>query len=548
MTNVAVIPARGGSKGIPRKCIRPLAGRPLIAYAIEACRQSSGIERVVVSTEDDEIAMLSERFGADVIMRPAALADDVTPLDPVIAHAVDEAERRFGERYGIVVTVQPTAPLVTAADVGRALALFDVRPGPDTVISVVEDRHLTWSLADGRPVPDYRARVNRQLLEPRFRETGAIIACRRDQLRSGTRIGANIELLQMPASRSVDIDTYTDLFVCESILSRRRVVIAVAGYPAIGLGHAYRAILLAHELVHFDIQFVCEARSELAASTIRQYNYEVVTCPDGELLATILALKPHLVINDLLDTDADYVRHLKAANCRVVNFEDLGPGADHADLVVNALYDPDPARPGHLAGADYFCLRDEFVYRAESAARTSVERILVTFGGVDENNLTLRSIDALVPVCRPRGIALDVVVGPGFRYHAQVQAALQRHDYPGLRIAAATSRISDYMMAADVAVTSGGRTVLELAALRVPMVVVCQNARELTHSFANAENGVVNLGIHSAVAQIEIAAAVQRLIEDSEARNGLRAKLSLHDLSGGKRRVAKAIVALFEDS
>jgi spore coat polysaccharide biosynthesis predicted glycosyltransferase SpsG len=295
------------------------------------------------------------------------------------------------------------------------------------------------------------------------------------------------------------------------------------------------------------VRFVCEARSELAAATIRQHNYEVDVCPDGGLLAAILGLKPHLVINDLLDTDAAYVAALKTAGCRVVNFEDLGPGADHADLVVNALYDDDPGRPGHLAGPDYFCLRDEFVYGAERAVRPSVGRILVTFGGVDENNLTMRSIDVLVPVCRSRRIAIDVVVGPGFRYHAELDSAVRRHAYPELRVAAATSRISDYMLAADMAMTSGGRTVLELASLRVPTIVVCQNARELTHSFATPENGILNLGLHSAIGDDDLESAVVGLIDDARLRDRLREKLSRRDLTGGKRRVAKAIAALLED-
>lgn len=541
---IAIIPARGGSKGIPRKSIRPLAGKPMIFYAIDACLNCRQIGRVVVSTDDDEIALLSERFGANVIMRPPALADDVTPLDPVIAHAVTVAEQRFGETYGAVLTVQPTSPLVTAADLVRAVSLLESQPPVDTVISVVDDRHLSWTLADGKPVPAYAARVNRQKLEPRFRETGAIIACQRAQLRTGTRIGERIHLLEMPATRSVDIDTYSDLFLCESILSRRRVVFAVTGYPAIGLGHAYRALMLAHELVQCDVRFVCERRSALSAGAIAQQNYEVETCPDGQLLNAVLALKPDLVINDLLDTDAAYVRALKDHGCRVVNFEDLGPGSALADLVVNALYDGYPSPGTHLVGPQYFCLRDEFLYLPRREPRDDVRKILVTFGGVDENNLTARVVDALVPECGPRGIAIDVVVGPGYRHQDELRRVVERHAYPALQVAASTSRISDFMVAADIAVTSGGRTVLELASLAIPTLVICQNEREATHSFATWENGVLNLGLHSGVTGERIAEQVSRLVDGAALRQEMRGKLANWDLTKGKRRVANAIVSL----
>lgn len=546
METVAIIPARGGSKGIPRKCVRPLAGRPLIAYAIDACRNCRGIDRVIVTTDDPEIAMLSERFGAHVVMRPAALANDATPLDPVVVHAVDAAEQEFGVRFELVVTVQPTSPLVTAADIERAIELLRSPEQPDTVLTVMDDRHLAWTLREGVPVPAYQARVNRQQLEPRFRETGAVIACRREQLRAGSRIGRRIRLIELPATRSVDIDTFEDLFVCESILTRKRIVFAVTGFAAVGLGHAFRAIMLANELVKHELHFVCEHRSELAAETIRARNYAVDMCPNGGLLDAVLALKPDLVINDILDTDAEYVRSLKASGCLVVNFEDLGAGSDHADLVINALYDDEPQRHSHLAGPEYFCLRDEFLYLPDRQPRPTVERVLVTFGGTDENNLAARIIELLAPVCRPRGIAIDVVVGPGFRHGRELDEAVRRCGADAVHVAGSTSRISDFMMTADLALTSGGRTVLELASLRVPTLVICQNERELTHRFASAENGVLNLGLHDAVPPETIVASFLRLVDDREVREAMRERMGRWDLTKGKRRVTKSVVSLFD--
>ncbi|MGH8630308.1 MAG: cytidylyltransferase domain-containing protein, partial [Burkholderiales bacterium] len=109
---LAVIPARGGSKGIPRKNLRPLAGKPLIWYAIQACLAVRPRMRVVVSTDDEEIALFAERFGAEVLQRSPALAGDEVTLDPVIVHVVQQSEERWRERYEVIVTVQPTSPLL----------------------------------------------------------------------------------------------------------------------------------------------------------------------------------------------------------------------------------------------------------------------------------------------------------------------------------------------------------------------------------------------------------------------------------------------------
>ena len=145
---IAIIPARGGSKGIPRKNLRPVAGRPLIYYSIMACLKSSLLDRVVVSTDDDEIALFAERFGADVLMRSRELADDLTTLDPVIYSVVRQAEKQWKDYYGIVISVQPTSPLIIAADIDAVIGILDV--GVDTVITVVDDRHLNWTIKEQR--------------------------------------------------------------------------------------------------------------------------------------------------------------------------------------------------------------------------------------------------------------------------------------------------------------------------------------------------------------------------------------------------------------
>ncbi len=540
---VVIIPARGGSKGIPRKNLRPLAGKPLIAYAIQAALNAGSVSRVVVSTEDDEIALISERLGAHVIRRPAELANDVATLDPVIVHAVKAAEQAWNEQYDHVITVQPTSPLIESSDIERGIAIL-ASTGADSVVSVVDDRHLNWTVEEGKARPLYQHRVNRQQLPANFRETGAVIGCRRDQIESGTRIGRHIELLEIDKDKSFDVDSFSDLFLCEAVLSRKRIVFTVVGYPKVGLGHAYRTTMLANELVSYDLVFVCEERSSLAADFIRAQNYTVVTCADGELAQTVIGLDADLVINDILDTEADYIHRLKGAGIKVVNFEDMGSGYLEADMVVNALYPHQLPSEHVLVGAKYFCLRDEFLLSGQRPVTESVKRILVSFGGVDEGDLTCRVLDLIAPECMERGIAVDVVVGPGYNHSASLDALLAR--YPGLenRCVKGTTRISDFMLAADLAFTSGGRTVLELAALHVPMVVICQNQRETTHTFASSDNGIVNLGHRLGLEDEQIVSTFRQVVDSAELRGLMCRKMSALDLRKGKDRVIRRIKSL----
>jgi len=541
-----IIPARGGSKGIPRKNLRPLCGKPLMAYAINAARAVEGA-RVVVSTDDDEIEFFARRLGADVLRRPAELATDAVTIDPVVVHTADRAEQEWREEYGIVITVQPTSPLIGSHDIEAAIELFAGDGNLETVISAVDDRHLRWRSVAGRVVPEYAARVNRQQLPPVFRETGAIIACRRRVLDTGSRIGRNVSLYPMPEERSVDIDTLRDFWLCEQILSRRRILFSVIGNRATGLGHAFRAVMLANELVKFEVSFVCEEDDDLAIEHIRKHNYPVHVCAAGTRREYILSLKPDLVINDILDTSADYVLALKKAGMAVVNFEDMGLGAEVADLVFNALYPHQLPNDHIFVGPRYFCLRDEFLHLPERNEKAGVRRVLITFGGVDEGNLTTRVLAAVGRELLEAGINVDVVLGPGFAHHHELQAVADRLDSENLSVIPATQRISDYMLAADLAITSAGRTVLELASLSVPIIAICQNDRETTHSFASSENGIINLGLRHAVTDGKIAEVTQKVVTDGELRSAMRRKLSRLNLAGGKKRVVGHIVSLLRE-
>lgn len=541
---IAVIPARGGSKGIPRKNLRPVAGRPLIYYSIMACLKSSLLDRVVVSTDDDEIALLAERFGADVLIRSKKLSDDHTTLDPVIISAVEQAEKNWSESYGIVVTVQPTSPLIVAGDIDSAIGMF--KDGVDTVITVVDDRHLNWTIKDGRPAANYEARVNRQKLPVNFKETGALIACTKTQLEVGSRIGRHVELLEMPHDRSFDIDTFSDLMLCESLIKRKRIVFTVAGSHQVGLGHVYRALMLAHELVSYDIHFVCERSNDLAIQSIKKQHYTVHVCDDGDLGKACVKILPGLVINDILDTTPEYICFLKNNSIKVINFEDLGDGAKKADLVINALYPEREKVPNALAGSEYFCLRDEFLYIEKSPVSSKVKRILLTFGGVDEGNLAARCFKLIAQYCKEKDIAIDIVTGPGFIGQNILTEMVKDYQDLVVDVAKGTKKISDYMNKADMAITSGGRTVLELAALNVPTIVICQNERETTHEFLVLDNGVINLGNRELVENADIISSFRDVVENKEKRMDMIEKSKKKNLSLGKKRVIKRIIDLLE--
>ena len=212
----------------------------------------------------------------------------------------------------------------------------------------------------------------------------------------------------------IEIQSYQDWWVCEKLIGRRRIVFRSIGNIEIGMGHIYRDLTLAHEITDHEIIFVCEEKDQQAFMHAALSDYMVHVAPAEQIEKDILDFKPHLVINDMLYSSAEYVNRLKAAGIRVVNFEDLGPGAAVADVTFNDIFD-DPLIDGKniLWGPEYFFLREEFVDARPREFVESVGHLLITFGGTDQFNLTMKTLRAVLEICRNHQLYVHIVTGPG---------------------------------------------------------------------------------------------------------------------------------------
>jgi CMP-N,N'-diacetyllegionaminic acid synthase len=228
---LALIPARGGSKGVPRKNVRTLVGKPLIAWTIEAARNCPSLDRVVVSTDDEEIAGVAREYGAEVpFLRPAALAQDDTPDLPVCKHCLVWLTECEGYRPDVVLWLRPTVPLRLPEDMEGAVALL-VQSGADGVRSICRaEHHPYWMkrLEAGRLVPlvdgcDERTYYRRQLLPSAYRLNGAADVVRRDLVLQSetTMYGDDVRGFVMPVERSVDLDGEMDFALAEWLLRGR---------------------------------------------------------------------------------------------------------------------------------------------------------------------------------------------------------------------------------------------------------------------------------------------------------------------------------------
>ncbi|MBI4118606.1 MAG: acylneuraminate cytidylyltransferase family protein [Parcubacteria group bacterium] len=216
---LAVIPARGGSKGIPRKNIKLLGGKPLIAWSIEAALASLFVDRVAVSTDDKEIAEVARKYGAEVIMRPAELSEDATPMDPVLAHAVLSLEK---ESYtpDAVLLLQPTSPLRTTEHIDEGVGTF-LNGDFDSLVSVEIIRNGQHKIVEGnRLVPVFSKVQNRDKREPLVIENGALYISKTSLIKEGRIRGDAIGFYEMDRYASLDIDVPIDFIVAERLFKK----------------------------------------------------------------------------------------------------------------------------------------------------------------------------------------------------------------------------------------------------------------------------------------------------------------------------------------
>lgn len=538
-----VIPARGGSKSIPRKNVSPLADRPLVAHAIRTALAAASGARVVVSTDDAEIAHIARRTGAHVVMRPPSLATDEVTLDPVVYDTVLR-EEAAGHTSDHVVTIQPTSPLLRPATVARILRRLAADEA-DTILTAVDDTHLAWGLRDGVPQPEYASRLNRQFLPPRFRETGGVIASHRRWVRDDSRFGPRVALEIVDAIEGLDIDSPEDWLFAEAALGRRRVAFITIGNEQNGLGHATRTRNLLECLHGHPTLVLCDPSQQLAVERLRSSCHRVEVCERRAMLERMVAWGAEIVVHDELETDPRDLAAERAAGLRVVLFEDNGPATEAADLVFDALAPAHRTRPelGRWYGPSAYDLREEFRLAERAEFYDPPRRVLLTFGGTDPAGLTGRVLDAMVGVCP---LPITIVAGIGMSRYAELAervATLRAvgHQIDLLRDVAV---MSDVIRAADIAFSSAGRTLYELAHMGVPAVVIRQNQRESQHAFASIENGFLDLGLHDGVTTAQIRTAFASLRDNAPLRRALRERMLAIDLTSGRARIVRMILGV----
>ena len=526
MKILAVIPARAGSKGIPNKNIRIIGGHPLIYYAISNALRSKLITDIIVSTDSQAVRIIASQMGVSCRWRDEKLCRDDVTLDAVIYDAIP-AEKK----WDYIVTLQPTSPTLSVSSLDSAIR-YAIDNGLDTLISAINAPHLSWGEKDGKKVPNYKERLNRQYLPPCYMETGAFVISRAAVVTEKTRIGEKMDVFELPENEAVDVDTFADLRTVAANLEKPKVAFYVNGNNSRGIGHIYRALELADEFyVKPDIYYdVNQTNLNVFGKTT---HYLIPVNGIADLFERCRREQYTIFINDILTTSIDYMIALRKVlpHARIINFEDDGEGADKADLVFNALLS-ESDQPNVYAGEKYYIAGKTFLFYEPIEIREHVENVFISFGGADPQNYTDRLMKIIT---KPEYAAIRFTVVLG-RAKNNVAALMEYNSYDNIEVLFDVENMPELMSACDAAVTSRGRTGYELALLGIPTIAMAQNRREEQHGFVSNENGFSYIGLNP---DDEVIEATLKMYIGLSRNSRLRYQelLLRHDLRAGRKRI-----------
>ncbi|MDR1775067.1 MAG: cytidyltransferase [Actinomycetes bacterium] len=537
---VAIIPARAGSKGIPNKNLRILAGHPLLYYAIRTARKSRYINRVILSTDLDDGRELAKIMGAEYHQRPEHLAADNVTLDAVICDAA------AGIDCDYVITLQPTTPTLRTETLDAAIQKM-VSGSMDSLVSVVNRPHQFWYHGESG-LQRFMPAVNRQQMPPLYYETGAFVISSAQTIAAGSRFGPITEVFETPESESIDIDSFEDLVAAENALQSRPIAFFVNGNAEIGMGHIYRTLEIADEFyskpdIYYDRTITDPASFGYTTHTLIPVEGNV------GFLESLRNKNYGAIINDILNTDEGFMHSLKQVqpHAGIVNFEDAGEGSAIADIVINAMYEHS-GNEKTFSGPAYFVINKRFLLYEPITIHPGIRRVFISFGGADPGNYT----EMLLEIIRDESYApYDFTVVLGRVKHISEALLSEIEGVQNISIHRDVTDMPALMSLNDIGICSYGRTSYELAFLGIPPLILAQHEREYGHGMfdkrISSVHGPTICKPHSSRAEVKM--HLDRLLATSQAERAyMQAELLSHDLRGGRKRVMGLIQALIQEN
>ena len=485
---ILIIARKGSKDNVSRQNLRLVNEKPLIYYIINTARKYQSAD-VFVSTDSEELKEIALSNNVKVIKRPKSLIKDSTTLEEISYHVLNEL-KKMNKNYEKCLVLHPKFPLIEVSTINRFFSqlskqkkcVFGFTSNNEHIFQKINSRNQILL-----PLKNHNHNIVKQ---------EKIVAFDCEFLIKNKSFPIIKHGIKIPESEFLELDSYHAFGTFEKIITRKKILIRVHGSVKIGLGHVYNMLTILNHLRNEELLIVMDKKSSLGSIKFKEQLYNLKYFSNEQKLFRIIArFKPDIIFNDILDTSSNYMKKLKKTNSFLVNFEDLGEGRKYADLIFNPIFNTASKNfkiltrshkklKNEFFGSDYACVRDEFrMWKREGQSR-EVKNILISFGGADPCNHTMRILNIFYN-SKYKNIKLIVILGIGYSAKKKLQSLIKKMERDGFHITIIEKSdfLAKHIRKADFAIASNGRTIFEIAALDVPLIGVSVKSIEQNHSF-----------------------------------------------------------------
>ena len=529
--------ARAGSKNISRQNLRLVNDKPLINYVLEKTLKIKDTD-LVVSTDSQEIAEFSKTFGAKVILRPKNLTDDDTPIEKIAYHALTQLTGN-GIYYENCLVLHPHFPLIKKETIQKFLS--NLKNSVETIFGFYESEDEQF------------IKINDSKDFPKLTKSKTFVVQKKKIVSFKCKNFLKNKNFQKPSfgirlsnSEIFAPSSYHDFGLLEKIFTAKKIIVRVHASEKIGLGHVYNMLTILNNIRNEEILILTQKNNYLAIKKFKEHLYNVKTFSNEiDFFKIVKNTKPDILFNDILNTEKNYINSLKKLNIFVVNFEDLGPGRKYANLVFNPIFNSKSNTKNEFFGHNFACVRDEFRIWKRTNIRKDVKNILITFGGTDPENLTIRTMK-IINKLKLTNYNFFLILGYGYSNKKNLMKLIKNMKNDGfkIKIIEKSDFITKYAIESDFAITSNGRTVFELAALNIPLISISVNSREEQHTFVKSTNTGYYLNSNQ-INEKQISKLIQKMFS-YKTRLQFTENLKKIDLLSGTHKVIKIIFDEYE--
>ncbi|MGY5148926.1 MAG: cytidylyltransferase domain-containing protein [Candidatus Nitrosopumilus sp. bin_68KS] len=532
--NVIIILSRRGTKNIARQNVRLVNGKPLIYYIIKKCQEIKSAD-IFVSTDSEEIKQLSVLYGVDWLDRPLSLTKDQTPMEKIAYKSLIQLKKK-NLNYKKCLILNPHFPLIKTSTINKFFS--ELNNKKETIFGFQKDVEAEY-------IKIHKTRKGKKLesIYNNLAEKRKILSFNCKKFLSEKKWNKPEYGIELRKSEIFSPDSYHDFGILENIMKRRRILVRLDGSKSIGLGHVYNMLTVLNHFRNDEILILMNNKKCLGKEKLEENLFKVkLFSTESELFKEITKFRPDIIFNDILNSKIKYMKKIKNKKCFVVNFEDLKEGRKLADLVFNPIFSNYKKFRNEFYGANFACVRDEFRIFKRNTIRRNIEKVTITLGGVDSNNNTLRVIDLIQKNKILKNIHINVILGFGFKHKIELTKKIhqmEKNNY-NIKIIEKTDFISKYIIDSDFVITSNGRTVFEIASLKIPIISLSVNSREGLHNFVKESKTGFQIDFTNKTSEKEFIKAISSIQMFAKRKEFLK-KLEIIQLEKGIERVVHII-------